>query len=379
MASRSGKRRSDNGAGDATPPPLAIIDIGSNSGRVTVMQLHANGHLDVLEDSRAPLRLAHEVGDSGWLGPEALDRTLHALRDFRAVAQGAGAASILTVATSAVRESANAKELVERARRELGLRVAVIDGDKEATFAFLGALHGLPADSGVLFDLGGGSLEASRFQHRRLDRTWTLPLGSLRISDRFLRTDPPTAREIRRLRDHVVKTMRKARIPRLGRGETLIGTGGTVRNLAKMAARERRDPLPHIHGSVIDLDTVRALARRTGGMRRNARASIPTLSRDRADSIVGGFYAVLTAMEYVQADAIQVSGQGLREGIALATLGKNPPPPSHVRRASIEALMNRFRTCDLVRARSRARVADKLLHLLDPGADFEVRETLQHA
>src|SRR5262249_46826125 len=58
---------------------------------------------------------------------------------------------------------------------------------------------------------------------------------------------------------------------------------------------------------------------------------------------------------------------------------KNPPPPSHVRRASIEALMNRFRTCDAARARSRARVADKLLHLLDPGADFEVRETLQHA
>lgn len=343
------------------------------------MRIHSNGHLDVLEDSRAPLRLAREVGDSGWLGTEALDRTIDALRDFRAVALGAGATSILAVATSAVRESSNAKELVQRARRELGIRVVVIDGEREAAFAFLGAIHGLPADNGLLFDLGGGSLEISQFKRRKLSGTWTLPLGALRVSDRFLKSDPSTAREIRRLREHVAKSMRKARIPQLAGGETLIGTGGTIRNLAKMAARLRRDPLPHIHGSVLALDEVRSLARRTASLARPGRTAIPGLSRDRADSIAGGFMTTQAAMEFVGAEALQVSGQGLREGIALATLGQNPPAASLVRKASVAALAQRFATCDPETGRSRARRAEKLLNLLHPEAEPELRETLMHA
>ena len=215
-----------------------------------------------------------------------------ALRDFRAIALGAGATSILAVATSAVREAANGTTLVERARRELGMRVVIIDGEREATFAFLGAVHGLPVDHGLLFDLGGGSLEVSQFRDRKLVGTWTLPLGALRLSDRFLGdSDRPSPRAVRRLRDHVTKTLRKAGIPRLGRDEQLIGTGGTVRNLAKMEARTRRDPLPHVHGFVLEISDVRSLVQRTASLGKSARGAIPGLNRDRADSIAGGFLA----------------------------------------------------------------------------------------
>ncbi len=359
------------------PPPLAVIDIGSNSGRVTVMQIHPSGHLDVLEDSRAPLRLAREIAHSGRISPMAMERTLLALRDFRAVALGAGATSILTVATSAAREAKNGDELVERARLELGLRVVVIDGMREATFAFLGAVHGLPADNGLLFDLGGGSLEVTRFRARKLHETWSLPLGALRVSDRFLRSNPPSAGELRHLRAHVEKTMRKAGIPKLLDDETLIGTGGTVRNLAKMQARLRRDPLPHIHGFVLTRAEVRALARRTAALGQAARGALPGLSRDRADSIVGGFVTIQAAMDFVGAKHLQASGQGLREGIALATLGKGPPPAREVRAASIAALMRRFTTYNHEVARRRTRIAERLLDILAPESDPEVRETLR--
>jgi exopolyphosphatase/guanosine-5'-triphosphate,3'-diphosphate pyrophosphatase len=259
------------------------------------------------------------------------------------------------------------------------MRVVIIDGEREATFAFLGAVHGLPVDHGLLFDLGGGSLEVTRFRARKLVATWTLPLGALRLSDRFLGgTGQPAARDVRRLRDFVVKTMRKAEIPRLERDEQLIGTGGTARNLAKMEARLRRDPLPHVHGYVLDLDEVRSLVQRTASLGQSARAGIPGLNKDRADSIVGGFLAVQTAMEFVGARQLQVSGQGLREGIALATLGKGPPPSSQVRRASIEALARRFSTCNREVARRRARIAARLLEILDPEAEPDLRETLQH-
>jgi exopolyphosphatase/guanosine-5'-triphosphate,3'-diphosphate pyrophosphatase len=230
-----------------------------------------------------------------------------------------------------------------------------------------------------LFDLGGGSLEVSQFRARKLVATWTLPLGALRLSDRFLRdTDRPTPRALQRLRDHVTKTMRKAGIPRLERDEQLIGTGGTVRNLAKLEARTRRDPLPHVHGFVLENTDVRALVRRTVSLGKSARAAVPGLNRDRADSIAGGFVAIQAAMDFVGAKSLQVSGQGLREGIALATLGKSPPPARQVRRASTEALARRFSTNNREVARRRTRVAMRLLDILEPEADADLRETLQH-
>lgn len=362
-----------------TPPPLAVIDIGSNSGRVTVMRLQPNGHLEVLADARAPLRLAREVDSSRRLGQAAIQRTLDALHDFRAVALGAGATSLLAVATSAVREAANGEDLVELARRRLGVRLVVVDGEREAAFAFLGAVHGLPVDHGLLFDLGGGSLEISQFRDRKLERTWTLPLGALRLSDQFLHADPPTASELNALRKFAVKTLRKAGVPRLARDERLIGTGGTIRNIAKIEARAHRDALPSVHGMILPCSRVTALARRAGKLRHSARASIPGLNRDRADSFFGGLFAISAAMKYLGAECLQVSGRGLREGIALATLGKNPLPSAAVRRASIDALVRRFATFKRETARRRCQIALRLLKLLAPKATEETRETLVHA
>ena len=368
---RSPRRQRNN-------PPLAVIDIGSNSGRVTVMRLYPSGHLEVLEDARFPLRLAREVDAHGRLPRSAMERTIGALRDFRSIALGAGATSILVVATSAVREARNGTELVDRVRRELGLKVVVIDGDREAAFAYLGAVHGLPVDHGLLLDLGGGSLEVSQFRNRQLIRTWTLPLGALRVSDRFLHHDPPTASELKQLKAYVEKTIRKAGIPALADDERLIGTGGSIRNIAKIEGRARHDVLPSVHGYVIPLEHVRQMASRASSLRLAARASIPGLNKDRADSIVGGFLCLQTAMQTLGASEIQVSGQGLREGIALATLGKSPPPARTVRQASVEALMRRFVTCKLDVARRRARIARRLLDLLEPDASEEMREVVQH-
>jgi exopolyphosphatase/guanosine-5'-triphosphate,3'-diphosphate pyrophosphatase len=371
---RNGRAPARRGA----PARLAVIDIGSNSGRVTVMRLLPSGHLEVVADARAPLRLAREI-HAGVLSRAAIDRTLAALHDFRAIALGAGASRVLAVATSAVRESRNAPELVERARRELGIRVVVIDGEREAAYAFLGAVHGLPVDHGLLLDLGGGSLEVTHFRDRKLLRSWTLPLGALRLSDCFLCSDPPAAAEIARLEAHVLKTLRKAGVPKLQADEQLIGTGGTIRNIAEIEARARRDALPHVHGYELELERVSRLADRASRLRLRARAAIPGLNRDRADTIVGGFLAVRTTMQFLKGTELQVSGQGLREGIALATLAIAPPPARAVREASIQALTRRFATCRRGVARHRARIAGRLLDILEPKATPEMRETLVHA
>src|SRR5258708_25076788 len=197
----------DSGAAGRT---LGVIDIGSNSGRVLVARVQGAAHLDVLGDARSPLRLVRDVIAGGRLTTETMERTLCIVRGFVAVAKCAGAERTLAVATAAVREASNGEAFIERTRDELGIRVDIADGEEEARFGFLGAVHGLPVQHGIVLDVGGGSLQLIHFRDRKLTRSWSLKLGALRLNDRFLRSDPPPRGEIRNLKEHVYATIEKA-------------------------------------------------------------------------------------------------------------------------------------------------------------------------
>jgi exopolyphosphatase/guanosine-5'-triphosphate,3'-diphosphate pyrophosphatase len=358
---------------------VAVIDIGSNSGRVVVLRVGVNGHLEVLANGRAPLRLARDLRGDDLLSPETIEHTAAAIRDFRAIAESAGADRIVAVATSAVRESSNGDELVARIEDESGVGVRVIDGDEEARYTFLGAIQGLPVAGGLVADLGGGSLELTHFRDREAVRSWTLPLGSLRLSDEFLASDPPTKKELVALGDFVLETLEEAGVSGLGSRERLVGTGGTIRNLAKIDQIARPYPIPRLHGYVLDRtraeDIADTLASRPSYRRRFVRG----LSRERADSIVGGTIAVLSLMEHVDAAALTVSSDGLREGLALDTLAIGSAPVDQVRDASVRALASRFSTFDPARAERRAAIAASMQRSLEPDAGASDIERLGQA
>ena len=359
--------------------PLAVIDIGSNSGRMLIARSPTGEHVEVLAEERVPLRLARELRDSDEIGTEAIERTIGAVADFLTLAEAAGVARTLAVATAAVREASNAQKLIDRIRKETGLEVEIVDGDREASLAFLGAVHSLPVENGVLVDVGGGSIEVARFRDRKFDRAWTMPLGALRLSDRYITSDPPARGDRRRLVDHVVDTLREVAIPRLGEDERMVGTGGTVRTLAKMDRRERNYPIPRLHGYLIERARVDELTELVASRPITKRATLSGLSSDRADSIVGGALTLQTIMETLAAAELTVSGRGLREGIALAALTDGPAPASAVRTASVAALAGRLASLDLYRAARRAALAKQLLDAVDAAADREVSEMLGHA
>jgi exopolyphosphatase / guanosine-5'-triphosphate,3'-diphosphate pyrophosphatase len=363
----------------ARQAPVAVIDLGSNSGRVVVLRIAPEGHLEILADGRSPLRLAKDLAARPKLADEAIDRVVAALKDFTAIAAGSTARRVIAVATSAIREAENGDRLIARARKEAGVRVVVIDGEDEARYAFLGAVYGVQAEHGMLIDVGGGSIEASSFRDRRLARSWTLPLGALRLSMRFLKSDPPSEDEIAALRDHIRTTIAEAGVPRLGSDERLVGTGGTIRNLAKIDRESGRYPIPRIHGYVLSRDEVADIEAQVASRPSSRRKRIPGLNADRADSIVGGALATLVTMETLGADEVIVSGQGLREGIYYDALGMRLAPVEQVRRTSIAALAARFASWDAGRARRRTAIALALLDVLDPGAGGGARERLEQA
>ncbi|MDP9329853.1 MAG: Ppx/GppA family phosphatase [Actinomycetota bacterium] len=360
-------------------PVLAVIDIGSNSGRMEVIRIRAGGHLEVISDSRAPLRLTLDVQRSGRFSALTIVRTVAVLRDFAALARSAGARRTLAVATEAVRVSANADELIGRANDEAGIDLRVISGEDEGRYSFAGAVHGIDARSGLVVDLGGGSLEITRFRERAPERSWTLPLGSLRVSDRFLTSDPPDADEVEAVRKYTINLLKKEGVSELEDGEQLVGTGGTLRNLAKIDRANFAYPIPRIHGYVLDRSHIKTIVDRLASKSISGRRRIGGLNRDRADSIVGGAVVASSLMKALGASDLVVSGQGLREGVALEAGALEVGSIEHVRDASIETLTSRFSGWDRARADRRASLSTLLLDAIEPGADGDARQRLARA
>lgn len=358
---------------------IAVIDVGSNSGRVVVFDVGSDGVLDVFSEERAPLRLIGDIDDELVLSSRTQERALRALRDFVNVARGAGAKRIIAVGTAAVREAANGQQFLRRIREEAGVSLRVLDSEAEARCAFFGAVNGLPVENGAMLDVGGGSLQLAYFRNRKMTGYRGLPLGALRMSVEYLHTDPPTRGEVRALRTHVFKLLEEAGIPPLRSGDLLVGTGGTIRNLAKVDARARDYPVHAVHGYELSRKRLRELASVFVATKRSSRNSISGLSRNRADSIVGGSLVVDCVMEQCRATQLIVAGQGLREGLLYEASGLPLPSPALVRERAIRSLVTRFSSWDESRAERRRELARLLHEKLEPDAPSGLVELLAHA
>jgi exopolyphosphatase/guanosine-5'-triphosphate,3'-diphosphate pyrophosphatase len=359
------------------PRPVAAIDVGSNSIRIAVIRADCEGLLEVIEEARVVPRIIRDISASGRLSDASIALVVDTLRDFQAIARGAGADPVI-VATSAVRESANADELVACVREALGLELRVISGMEEAHLAFLGAAHSLPINHGIVADIGGGSLEFGRFRSRQLVESWTLPLGAVRLNEEFLASDPPTPSQLQALREHVVRQLRLTKIAPLAADEQLIGTGGTIRNLAKIDRSRRSYPLPRLHGYALTDRRLSTIARALRSQTLPDRAAVDGLNPDRADAIVAGTVVVQAILGVLKAPAMVVAGHGLREGIMLAACSEGLPSVSAVRRAAVQRAVGLFAPERAPAAARRVAIAESLAGacaLTDP----ELREALRTA
>ena len=293
---------------------------------------------------------------------------MEALRDFRAIAGSVGAKRIAAVATAAMRDARNGAVFAQRVRRELGIRIEIIGGLVEARYGFVGAARGLEVSNGLLFDLGGGSLQITRFARRRLLEAVSLPFGALRVSEKFLTSDPPTAKQVRNLRERVRSRLAKSGVRRLAAAESLVGTGGTLRNLAKIDRQARQYPIESLHGYELSVERLADVVDLLAETREKRRDEIPGLSAERADSIVGGAVAIQTLAEFVRARHILVSGQGVREGVALDMLQMPVGSPQTVKEASLSSLIARFDGGTFDAASRRRTVAAALFRALMPRA-----------
>lgn len=336
--------------GSGGRPALAAIDVGTNSVHLLVARPTRHHRFEVLASEKEVVRLGSGSTDMKELAPEAMDRGIRALTRFRQLA-ATWDADVVAVATSAVREAANAAAFLERARAEAGVEVDVISGPEEARLIHLGVLQALPVFDRqlVLFDIGGGSTEVLVGLGESVLVARSLKLGAIRLTERFFPgglVEPGAVDACREhVRAHLNPVVREVRHHGF---EVAVGSSGTIGAIASMALAARGEPparsLSNVTFSREELAAVVDAVARAATP--DERAEVPGLDAKRADIVVGGAVLLEQLFHELDVEELVVSDFALREGVILDAIHKREGPSRDhlhdLRRRSVVHLAHRL-------------------------------------
>jgi exopolyphosphatase/guanosine-5'-triphosphate,3'-diphosphate pyrophosphatase len=310
-------------AAESTARRVAAIDCGTNSIRLLIADAGPGGRVvDVVRDMRI-VRLGEGVDRTGRLAAEAIERTRDALVGYTELIDKHRAAAVRMVATSATRDAANRDDFAAMVRAVLGADPEVITGSEEAELSFAGAVAGLPeARPPVLVaDIGGGSTEL--VLGGPVLRSHSMDVGCVRMTERHLRSDPPTAEQVAATVADVRSAIETASadVP-IGRAATFVGVAGTVTTLAALVhGLTAYDPAV-IHASSMTAAQVHDVTARLLAMTHDERAALPVMHPGRVDVIGGGAIVLRELVTVAGVAAVVASEHDILDGIALRLLGR---------------------------------------------------------
>src|SRR5207247_2626311 len=227
-------------------PPVAVIDIGSNSVRLVAYEGLTRSPTAIFNE-KVLAGLGREVQSTGLLAADAVEKALPALKRFRMLCDRMDVAELWVLATAACRDARNGKAFVAEAGRICRAKVDVVSGKREAELSALGVVSGFHHPDGIVGDLGGGSLELTNIHWHRVDPGVTLPLGGLALQD-------TSSKQIKKAEKIVRKALGNTKLLKAGAGRTFYAIGGTWRALARLHMWQTGYPLHVTHGYVIPAD-----------------------------------------------------------------------------------------------------------------------------
>ena len=300
---------------------IAAIDIGTNSVHMIVVRVRADLSFEVIDREKEMVRLGAGGLDGRALTPEAMHAALQVLSKFRRLAESHRVEDVVAVATSAVREAENGGEFLQTVHRETGVRPRVISGTEEARLIHSAAVYsvGVPRDIAVVVDIGGGSVEVTRGSGTAIDLGRSFKLGVIRLTERFVKSDPIEARDERKLVRHINAEIGKYldQIARAG-SDRVIGTSGTILSVgAVVSASERRGEAAALRNRRIAAKQVRRLRKELAAMTLEQRLRVPGLEPRRADLVVAGVVLVDEILRRLGAEELTLCDLSLREGLVL--------------------------------------------------------------
>jgi exopolyphosphatase/guanosine-5'-triphosphate,3'-diphosphate pyrophosphatase len=308
---------------EASRERIGAIDVGSNSIRLVVAEFDPETGFEIIDEVKDQPRLGTRVDATGMLDRAAMTRAFAALKRMKEVADRRGVTRLSAVATSALREARNGLTFAKRVRRQLGIPLEIIDGDREAELSWRSVAHHFRLENArtIVADIGGGSLELIGAVDGIVEVTASLPLGAVRLTEEYLTGAKSTRTEVTALRKHIRRTLKKALPWRNWSQAVMIGSGGSFTNLARMAAARAGHLGDAIHGTKVSASEVESLLETLTAKSPEQRASMPGLNPQRADIILAGVSVAAEVMTLLDTRELTASAYGLREGLLLEMVG----------------------------------------------------------
>ena len=372
-------------------PMIAAIDVGTNSFHLIIASVNNRGILHVSSREKEVVRLGKstEGRDMKIIYPDAIERGVSTLKHYAALAESHNA-EIRAVATSAVREAVNQNDFVDKVRKETGVEIEVVSGIEEGRLIYIGALHALPIfdKKTLIIDIGGGSTETIIGFKGNIVYGKSEKLGALRLSNHFFGSENVTEEQISQCRNYIngewfpiINAIREEGF------DTVVGTSGTILNLAAMTLTKNDGYIPDVLNglAVSKKDILDVIKKITNAKSVTERSKIAGLDPSRADIVLGGALILEYIIKQLDIEKLLISSYALREGIVFDTVQKKKAIQefkhlSHLRFDSVSSLCQRFNV-NTVHAEHVKNLSIRLFDDLQPlhKLGYQYRELLEIA
>lgn len=295
---------------------VAIIDLGSNTARLVLVDVKDNGYFQVVDQLKESPRLGEGMERDGVLKPARIQETIKILKMFRKLCDANGVEKIIAVATAAVRRAKNQRSFLDEVSATCGIKLRVLSAEEEAIYVYRGVINTMDIPKGIILEIGGGSTKIVYYNRRNLLNYETLPFGAITLTELFAEDNLTPTEQAEKVEEFFTEQLKKIEwLKDVDPEVQMIGVGGSFRNLCRMTKIMKKYPLKTIHNYVvndIDFNHVYDLLK---SLDLDRKKKIKGLSSDRADILPSAFAAISSFKKYLNLGNIVISGSGLRTGI----------------------------------------------------------------
>ena len=316
-----------------------VIDIGSNSMRMVVLEKSSRFAFSLINETKSRVKISEGCYENGGnLQEIPMERAYQSLKSFLNISNALKSRKVLCVATSALRDAPNSKVFLNRVKNDLGLSIKVIDGEKESYFGGVATSNLLHDDEFITIDIGGGSTEFCFVKDKKILKSISLNIGTVRIKELYFNKN-----NIKGAKDYILENLRKVFEQNIDIPSKAVGIGGSIRTLSKMIMDKNEYPLDAIHGFTYNVNAEKKLFENILKADTNDELQELGVKKDRFDTIKEGAFIFKTILEALDIKEVTTSGVGVREWVYLTDLLRtsNHKFPENFN-VSVRSLLDRF-------------------------------------
>ena len=295
---------------------IGIIDLGSNTARLVIVQMLGDGHFMVIDQIKESVRLSKDMERDGFLKPQRIAETIKTLKMFRKLCDAYEIERIIAVATAAVRRAKNQRSFLDEIVANTGIKLKVLSAEEEATYVYRGVINTMDIPKGLILEIGGGSTKIIYYNRRNLLNYETLPFGAVTLTDLFGSDGLSPEEQAQKIEEFIIEQLSRIEWLKDIDPETqLIGCGGSFRNLCKIVKMKKKCQLPLIHNYNITTDEFESVYEMLKGLDLDKKKRIKGVSSARADLLPSAFAVAHAFTKHLHFENMVISACGLREGI----------------------------------------------------------------